>query len=90
MRLLILVQQAYRTAGVNLPRTTGEQIEVGTPIYDTGQLRAGDLLFLDGHVGIYLGRQLVLHAPKAGDVVKISRTQGYWMENLVAMRRVAA
>ena len=83
-----LVQQSYRAAGVNLPRTTGEQINSGTPVYDTDQLRVGDLLFLRGHVGIYLGQHLVIHAPHTGDVVKISRVQGYWMNHLIAIRRV--
>lgn len=84
-----LVQQAYRAAGITLPRTTAEQINSGTPIYDTAELQAGDLLFLPGHVGIYLGSNLVLHAPKTGDVVKISLFQGYWVDNLTAMRRVS-
>ena len=30
-----LLQQSYRAAGVSLPRTTGEQINSGTPVYDT-------------------------------------------------------
>lgn len=84
-----LVQQAYRHAGITLPRTTKEQIHAGAPIYDTRSLRAGDLLFLPGHVGIYLGYGLVLHAPKTGDVVKISKVQGYWLSNLTGMRRVS-
>jgi cell wall-associated NlpC family hydrolase len=85
-----LVQQAYKAAGLTLPRTTREQIHVGAGIYDTGQLRAGDLLFLPGHVGIYLGHGLVLHAPKTGDFVKVSQFQGYWRSHLTGMRRIVA
>jgi cell wall-associated NlpC family hydrolase len=83
-----LVQQAYKAAGFTLPRTTSQQIHVGTPVYDTSRLRAGDLLFLPGHVGLYLGRGLVLHAPKTGDVVKVSQFQGYWVNHLIGMRRI--
>lgn len=83
-----LMQQAYKAAGRTLPRTTGTQIRVGTPVYDTAALRAGDLLFLPGHVGMYLGHGLVLHAPKTGDFVKVSQFQGYWRSNLIGMRRI--
>jgi cell wall-associated NlpC family hydrolase len=85
-----LVQQAYKAAGFSLPRTTREQIKVGTPIYATNQLRAGDLLFLPGHVGMYLGHGLVLHSPKTGDFVKVSQFQGYWVDHLIGMRRIVA
>lgn len=92
-----LVQQAYRAAGVALPRTTMDQVHVGVPVYGANQLRPGDLIFLPGslgspsnprHVGIYLGNGLVVHAPKTGDVVKISKVQGYWLNNIAAIRRV--
>jgi cell wall-associated NlpC family hydrolase len=72
-----LVQQAYRAAGIVLPRTTHTQIHEGTPVADAGALRPGDLVFLPGHVGIYLGAGLVLDAPHTGDVVKISALQPY-------------
>lgn len=92
-----LVQQAYHAAGINLPRTTMQQVHVGVPIYSAAQLRPGDLIFLPGslgsptnprHVGLYLGNGLVLHAPKTGDVVKISKVQGYWLTNIAAIRRI--
>lgn len=84
-----LVQQAYRRAGITLPRTTRQQINSGAPVAGPRQLRPGDLIFLPGHVGIYIGQGLVLHAPKTGDVVKISRLHGYWLDHLKAIRRIA-
>ena len=39
------------------------------------EARAGDLVFFGSpthHVGIYMGDGLMVHAPRSGDVVKIS------------------
>jgi cell wall-associated NlpC family hydrolase len=83
-----LVQQAYHHAGITLPRTTSQQIHTGTPVASPRDLRPGDLIFLPGHVGIYIGQNLVLHAPKTGDVVKVSKLQGYWLDQLQAIRRL--
>lgn len=83
-----LVQQAYHHAGITLPRTTTQQINTGTPITSPRHLRAGDLIFLPGHVGISIGHNLVLHAPKTGDVVKISQLRGYWLDRLQTIRRI--
>jgi cell wall-associated NlpC family hydrolase len=92
-----LVQQAYRTAGVGLPRTTFAQVDVGTPVYSVGALRAGDLLFTagsdgtsqdPGHVGMYIGDGLIVQAPHTGADVQLS-TLSSWQSSIVAMRRIA-
>jgi cell wall-associated NlpC family hydrolase len=82
-----LTQQAYHAAGISLTRTTYTQIHEGTPVPGPAQLRPGDLIFLPGHVGIYLGAGLVLHAPHTGDVVRVS-TIPYWTANWTAARRI--
>ncbi|MFF4893395.1 C40 family peptidase [Micromonospora chersina] len=91
-----LLQQAYRAAGVGLPRTTSEQVDAGQPVTDYRDLRPGDLLFIPGsrgsaarpgHVGMYLGQGLIVQAPHSGDVVKLTRLSG-WVEQLAAVRRV--
>jgi cell wall-associated NlpC family hydrolase len=56
-------------------------------------LRAGDVLFFSGlgHVGIYLGRGRMVHAPQSGrsvEVVTLARSN-YGLR-LVAARRIAA
>jgi cell wall-associated NlpC family hydrolase len=91
-----LIQGAYLHIGVRLPRTTFDQVNVGNPVYSTGQLQPGDLLFIPGsdgtpeapgHVGMYLGDNLLIQAPQTGEVVKISPlTQ--WVGSIVAMRRI--
>ncbi len=54
-----LTQAAWREAGVTLPRTTWDQVEVGTRVA-TSDLQPGDLVFFYddiSHVGIYKGRR---------------------------------
>ncbi len=93
-----LVQAAYATIGVPLPRTTYDQVNAGSPVQldDPAALRAGDLLFIagddgtstsPGHVGLYLGNGLVLHAPKTGDVVRVDHLTD-WLSSLAAARRI--
>ena len=36
------------------------------------EVQPGDILWKPGHVGIYIGENLYIHAPHTGDVVKIS------------------
>ncbi|MFD8590171.1 C40 family peptidase [Streptomyces sp. NPDC059637] len=54
-----LVQAAYRTVGVNLPRTSQAQSSAVTPV-PLGSLQPGDLIFWGGqgsayHVAVYVG-----------------------------------
>lgn len=76
-----LVQAAYRSAGVALPRTSRQQALVGRRVA-RADLLPGDLVVLAHdpadlrtvhHVGMYLGDGLWVHAPRTGDVVKVSR-----------------
>ncbi|MCT2592335.1 NlpC/P60 family protein [Streptomyces sp. N2-109] len=65
-------QAAWKAAGVSLPRTTFDQVEVGTKVAKS-QLKAGDLIFFYddiSHVGIYVGDGQMIHASKPGDDVK--------------------
>jgi cell wall-associated NlpC family hydrolase len=68
-----LTSFSYRSAGVVLPRTTGGQAGAGAPVA-RANLVPGDLVFFYGgsHVGIYIGNNQVVHAPTAGDVVKVT------------------
>jgi cell wall-associated NlpC family hydrolase len=91
-----LIQQAYRTAGVTLPRTTTEQVRTGTAVASLDQLRLGDLIFIPGshgtihapdHVGLYIGSGLLVHAPTTGQAVQLAHVRG-WQSHIVAVRRV--
>ena len=64
----------YRQVGVNLPRVSRDQINVGQRV-SRSDLAPGDLVFFGSpihHVGIYVGGGMYIHAPRSGDVVKIS------------------
>ncbi|MET9511419.1 NlpC/P60 family protein [Streptomyces flavidovirens] len=67
-----LTQGAWKAAGVALPRTTWDQVNVGTRVA-TDNLRPGDLVFFYddiSHVGIYIGGGKMIHAPKPGAYVR--------------------
>ena len=68
-----LTMAAWAAAGVSLPHFAESQYNYGTHV-GRDQLRPGDLVFFYqpiGHVGIYLGNGLMIHAPTTGDVVRI-------------------
>lgn len=74
-----LAQQAWRAAGVQIPRTTEEQAAFGSPI-PTGRIQPGDLVvfYADAsHVGIYTGHGTVVVAPHPGAVITIQPVS--WM-----------
>ncbi|MDH6138435.1 cell wall-associated NlpC family hydrolase [Kitasatospora sp. GP30] len=93
-----LMMRAYEAAGITIDRTTYEQVYNGTPVYSASQLKPGDLIFtagsdgtptLPGHVGMYLGSDLVLDAPRTGKDIQITHfTGGYWDAQAVAFRRI--
>lgn len=61
-----LVQAAYKAAGVTLPRTSYQQMLVGTKV-DRADLQPGDLVFPDpGHVQIYTGGDQIIESPHLG------------------------
>ncbi|MEB3214489.1 MAG: NlpC/P60 family protein, partial [Leptolyngbyaceae bacterium] len=67
-----LVQAAWARAGVNIPRTTYEQIKVGQAVKGLGAARPGDLLFPHpGHVMMYLGNGKAVEAPFTGGKVRV-------------------
>ncbi|MCX5100353.1 C40 family peptidase [Streptomyces sp. NBC_00439] len=87
-----LMQQAYKAAGVSLTRTTYTQVKDGKSV-SVDALRPGDLLFTEGtantpeHVGMLIGQGLIIHAPRTGDVVRIT-TLAAWKSQILAARRV--
>ena len=68
-----LVLYVYAKVGVSLPHYAAAQYNYGVPV-SRDQLEPGDLVFFDGlgHVGIYIGNDEFIQAPRTGDVVKIS------------------
>lgn len=67
-----LTQDAWKAAGISLPRTTWDQVKVGTTV-QVDDAKPGDLVFFYddiSHVGIYIGGGEMIHAPKPGANVR--------------------
>ncbi|MFF8642285.1 NlpC/P60 family protein [Streptomyces sp. NPDC015345] len=68
-----LTQDAWKAAGITLPRTTWDQVKAGTTV-KTADAEPGDLVFFYddiSHVGIYIGGGKMIHAPKPGAKVRV-------------------
>lgn len=73
-----LTQWAWAKAGVSMPHYTVSQFQA-FPQVPLDQLQPGDLVFFNvnlGHMGMYIGNGQYVHAPRTGDVVKISPLAG--------------
>jgi len=67
-----LTQYVYAQFGVSLPHSSSAQGSGGTAITPESAL-PGDLVFMDGggHVGIYLGGNMMIDAPYGGRLVEV-------------------
>jgi cell wall-associated NlpC family hydrolase len=66
-----LTMMAWAQAGVSMSHGSYDQL-ASFPRVSMDQLQPGDLVYWDGHVGIYVGNGSVLHAPHTGSVVQIT------------------
>lgn len=89
-----LVQYAYRKgANVSVPRTAASQFKASTRIPQR-IAQPGDLVFFNtlgrrvSHVGLYLGKNRFLHAPRTGKRIQVSRIKGYWKRKLIGFGRI--
>jgi cell wall-associated NlpC family hydrolase/murein DD-endopeptidase MepM/ murein hydrolase activator NlpD len=90
-----LMQWAYKEVGIEIPRVTYDQVNVGEKIADVDKLEAGDMVFFQDssgdmhHVGMYIGDHKFIHAPHTGDVVKVSSLdEPYYKEQFAGGRRM--
>ncbi|MFJ8622908.1 NlpC/P60 family protein [Kitasatospora sp. NPDC093550] len=68
-----LTSQAYRAAGVTIPRMSQDQWNYG-PHVDRANLQPGDLVFFYNdlhHVGLYIGDGKMIHAPRTGKNIEV-------------------
>lgn len=93
-------QYVYGINGINLPRNSRQQFQMGTSI-PFEQIEMGDLIFFTtkkrkhkqgieriGHVAIYIGNEKILHAHPLGKRVIVSRFTDYWKKYLVGVKRM--
>jgi len=93
-----LVQWAYAKAGIRIPRVTDQQILASNGAeVARNALIPGDLVFFRDesgyvyHVGMSLGGDRFLHAPRTGDVVKVSSLdEPYFAQRFTGARRFDA
>lgn len=89
------VQKIFRIFGVELPRTTQEQFQIGY-LVARHNLCPGDLVFFTrgpsgypGHVGIYIGNNQFIHTSlRRGRVEIDSLENGYFASRYLGARRI--
>ncbi|MDQ0094639.1 C40 family peptidase [Paeniglutamicibacter psychrophenolicus] len=69
------VQHTFRDLGVEVPRVARQQAKEGTEVPSLSQAKPGDLIVTrgGGHIGIYLGDNKMIHAPRPGESVSIRK-----------------
>lgn len=84
-----------QTVGLLLPRRADQQA-AATQIIDKKELQPGDLVFFNtmrrnfSHVGIYVGDNKFIHAPRSGAQIRVEDMGGtYWARRFNGARRVA-
>jgi cell wall-associated NlpC family hydrolase len=85
-----------KSLGWPLPRTSEEMSHMGVAL-SANQLRPGDLVFFNtqqqpfSHVGIYVGEDRFVHAPKTGKAIAlVNMRENYWQSRYDGARRIAA
>jgi peptidoglycan DL-endopeptidase CwlO len=84
-----LMQAAWASAGVDIPRDTYEQV-AALPSIPLADIQPGDLLFYngDGHVAMYVGNNMIVDAPHTGlDVEEIPLDTPWYTENFDSAAR---
>ena len=82
-----------RSMGITLPRTSAEMATVGQQV-DRANLKPGDMVFFGpggrvSHVGMYIGNDRFIHAPRTGRDIEITSMNGnYWKSRYITARRV--
>jgi beta-N-acetylglucosaminidase/uncharacterized protein YgiM (DUF1202 family) len=96
------IQQVFKQVGINLPRTTWEQVSLGTKV-NLDSLKPGDLVFFNtyadpywnskgnysSHVGIYLGNNQFINAQNTGGIlIQTLVGNGYWDKKFTVAKRI--
>jgi cell wall-associated NlpC family hydrolase len=86
-----LVYWSYARVGVDLPHSSYALYNLGRPVARS-RMKPGDLLFFYGlgHVGIYIGRGRMVHAPHSGSNVQVvSVGRSSYGSRIVGVRRIS-
>jgi hypothetical protein len=88
-----LAMTVYQLNGLDLPRSSKDQYEAGTPV-ERDSLLKGDLVFFATsgkdkvtHVGIYVGEGRFIHAPGRGKNIRVdSLSRSYYKKRYIGGR----
>lgn len=83
-------------AGIRLPRTTQQMVQMKGQKVPRSQLRSGDIVFFStaghgrvSHAGIYVGDGRFVHAPSSGGTVRLDSVNSkYWNNAYLQAKRV--
>jgi cell wall-associated NlpC family hydrolase len=85
----------YSSCSIQLLRSAREQFTQGIAINDKDNLRFGDLVFFNtrktvkpGHVGIYIGDNLFVHASSSNGVIVTPLDSDYYSDRFMGARRI--
>lgn len=78
------VKSVYKHFGISLPRTSGSMRSVGTKV-STSEMQPGDIVCYSGHVALYMGDGMIVHAANSRDGIKISSA---YYAKILTVRRV--
>lgn len=85
-----LTQAAWSQAGVNLPRTTYDQVNAGQRV-SWENMQPGDLMFFYGasptHVGLYAGDNVMVHASTSSRPIGTVTLNDYYRSSFTAAVR---
>jgi cell wall-associated NlpC family hydrolase len=86
-------------AGIQLPRSTREMINLDAPLVARSELEPGDIIFFNNrgrgrvsHAGIYIGDDQFIHSSssRSGGVRVDSMDDRYWRSSFMEAKRVLA
>ncbi|MGE8189647.1 C40 family peptidase [Pseudomonas sp. NPDC086278] len=91
----LLVYLFRKEAGMVLPRTTSSMIKERYQRVSRNELQPGDAVFFSysnqkqvDHVGLYIGNNRFIHAPRTGKNVRIdSMNNQFWNDRFFSARR---
>ncbi|MBR1451143.1 MAG: C40 family peptidase, partial [Lachnospiraceae bacterium] len=76
-------QGVYSHFGISIPRSSYAQSAGGDEV-SFDQAQAGDIIYYGGHVGIYIGNNMIVHASTAATGIKISSA---FYRSIITIRR---